>query len=143
LPLDWVQSTLRAKKAEQEGTPMAQTPMKRRRTASAPPLAAAALLPQATLTEVLTLTEAAAYLRVSEADVVRLVQQQDLPGRLIGTEWRFLKSALPNWLQTPPAPGSAEAVLSAAGAWKDDPHLEVELKEICQRRGRPMTVSGG
>src|SRR5437867_3705060 len=73
-----------------ESTTMAQTPMKRRSSKSPVPQVACALHPQATLTEVLTLAEAAAYLRVSEADVVRLAQQQDLPGRLIGTEWRFL-----------------------------------------------------
>jgi excisionase family DNA binding protein len=87
----------------------------------------------------LTLTEAAAYLRVSEAEVVRLVQQQDLPGRLLGTDWRFLKSALQDWLRTPPRRGTKEAILSVAGAWKDDPYLEEELKEIYRRRGRPMT----
>jgi excisionase family DNA binding protein len=90
-------------------------------------------------TDVLTLSEAAAYLRVSEDEVVRLVQQQDLPGRLLGSEWRFLKAALQDWLRTPPARGSKEAVLSVAGAWKDDPYLEEELDEIYKRRGRRMT----
>jgi excisionase family DNA binding protein len=90
----------------------------------------------------LTLPEAAAYLRVSEAEVVRLVQQQDLPGRLLGTEWRFLKTAIQDWLQTPAPRGSKEAVLSVAGAWKDDPYLEEELKEIYRQRGRPMTEGG-
>ena len=100
------------------------------------------LLP-ATTTEVLTLAEAATYLRVSEAAVVRLVQQQELPGRLIEDEWRFLKSALQDWLRTPPLRGSKEAVLSVAGAWKDDPYLEEELKAIYKRRGRSMTEDGG
>jgi excisionase family DNA binding protein len=95
------------------------------------------------MTEVLTLAEAAVYLRVPEAEIVRLVQQQDLPGRLLGAEWRFLKSALQDWLRTPPRKGSKEAVLSVAGAWKDDPYLEGELKEIYKRRGRPMTEGSG
>lgn len=90
-------------------------------------------------TDVLTLSEAAAYLRVSEDEVVRLVQQQDLPGRLLGSEWRFLKAALQDWLRTLPARGSKEAVLSVAGAWRDDPYLEEELDEVYKRRGRPMT----
>jgi excisionase family DNA binding protein len=94
------------------------------------------------MTDVLTLAEAAAYLRVPEAEVILLVQQQDLPGRLIGAEWRFLKSALQDWLRTPPPRGSKEAVLSVAGAWKDDPYLEEELNEIYKRRGRPMTEDG-
>ena len=117
-----------------ESTTMAQTPMKRRSSKSPVPQVACALHPQATLTEVLTLAEAAAYLRVSEADVVRLAQQQDLPGRLIGTEWRFLKSAIQDWLKTPPKAGSREAVLSTIGAWKNDPCVEEELKEIYRKR---------
>ena len=97
---------------------------------------------QAPAGDVLTLPEAAAYLRVTEAEVVRLVQQQDLPGRLLGAEWRFLKQAIQHWLQTPAQRGSKEAVLSVAGAWKDDPYLEEELKEIYKQRGRPMTEDG-
>src|SRR6267378_756115 len=93
--------------------------------------------------DVLTLAEAAAYLRVPEAEIVRLVQHQGLPGRLLGDEWRFLKAALQDWLRAPPARGSREAVLSVAGAWKGDPYVEEELKEIYKRRGRPMTEDGG
>src|SRR5713101_1776419 len=122
---------------------MPQPRTKPKKTTPPPLPAAPAIPPEAAMTEVLTLAEAAAYLRVSEAEVVRLVQQQHLPGRLIGTEWRFLKSALQDWLRTPPPRGSKEAVLSAAGAWKDDPYLEEELKEIYKRRGRPMTEGGG
>jgi excisionase family DNA binding protein len=91
----------------------------------------------------LTLDEAAAYLRVAQDEVIRLVQQQGLPGRLLGAEWRFLKSALADWLRTPPVRGSKEAVLSVAGAWKDDPYIEKELEEIYKQRGRPMTENGG
>ena len=87
----------------------------------------------------MTLPEAAAYMRVSEEELVRLVHRQNLPGRLLESGWRFLKSGLQDWLKTPPPRGSREAVLSSAGAWKDDPFWEQELEEIYQRRGRPMT----
>jgi excisionase family DNA binding protein len=93
--------------------------------------------------EVFTLSEAAAYLRVTEAEFLRLVDDQALPGRQFGTEWRFLKSAIQDWLKTPPKPGSREAVLSTIGAWKDDPYVEEELKEIYRKRGRPMTEEEG
>jgi excisionase family DNA binding protein len=92
--------------------------------------------------EVLTLAEAAAYLRLPEAEVVRLVNSQGLPGRRAGEEWRFLKAAVQDWLRTPaPQPGK-EAMLSRIGSWKDDPHLEEMLREIFKRRGRPMTEDG-
>ena len=50
------------------------------------------------VSEIVTLAEAAAYLRLSEADIVNLVQAQNLPGRFTGSEWRFLKSAIQQWL---------------------------------------------
>lgn len=88
--------------------------------------------------EVLTLNEAAAYLRIAEAEVLRVLEEQNLPGRLIGQEWRFLKSALQDWLRMPAVRPSKEAVLARIGSWQNDPYLEQELDEIHKRRGRPM-----
>jgi excisionase family DNA binding protein len=92
--------------------------------------------PAAASDDVLTLAEAAAYLRVSPEEVVRLVGPSGLPGRRIGDQWRFLKSALQAWLATPPTPSSREALLSLAGAWKDDPHLEELRQQIAAQRER-------
>jgi excisionase family DNA binding protein len=88
--------------------------------------------------EVLTLAEAAAYLRLPEEEVVRLVYADGLPGRATGQEWRFLKTALQDWLRTPPARGSKEALMSVIGSEKDDPFREDYRKEISRIRGRPM-----
>jgi excisionase family DNA binding protein len=93
-------------------------------------------------TDVLTLSEAAAYLRVSETDLRCLIHDQALPGRRFGTEWRFLKSAIQDWLKTPPVRGSREAVLSTCGSWANNPFVEEEPKEIYRKRGRPMTEDG-
>jgi excisionase family DNA binding protein len=101
--------------------------------------------PQAPLTgngeavEILTLAEAAAYLRLPEAEVIRLVHAQDLPGRFTGTEWRFCKSAIRDWLSKPLPRPSKEALLSMAGAFKDDPDLEAIVEEAYRRRGRSIT----
>jgi excisionase family DNA binding protein len=92
--------------------------------------------------EVLTLAEAAAYLQLPEAEVVRLVHAQDLPGRFAGKKWRFLKSALQEWLSKPPPKYSKEAQLSVAGILKDDPDLVAMVEEIYRRRGRPITEDG-
>ena len=92
--------------------------------------------------DVLTLAEAAAYLRLQEADVVRLVQIQDMPGRLVGKEWRFLKSAIQEWLSKPPPQYSKERQLAAAGAFKDDPELVPMVEDIYRKRGRPITEDG-
>ena len=95
--------------------------------------------------EVLTLPEAAAYLRLSEADVLRCVHEQGLPARQLGTEWRFCKAAIQDWLSTgaPSAlQANKEAWLALAGVWKDDPDLEKIVEEAYRRRGRPITEDG-
>ncbi len=89
--------------------------------------------------DVLTLREAAAYLRVAEAEVLRLANLLDLPGRQIGQEWRFLKTALQDWLRTPARQSGKAAFLALAGAWKDDPDIEGILRAALQQRGRPRT----
>jgi excisionase family DNA binding protein len=85
--------------------------------------------------EVLTLPEAAAYLRVSEKDILKLATKDDLPGRRIGSDWRFLKQALADWLHAPSPRGR---LLRHAGAAKDDPYLNEMLEQIYRQRGRPM-----
>jgi len=92
--------------------------------------------------DVLTLAEAAAYLRLSEADVVGLVHGQNLPGRFAGSEWRFLKSAIQQWLSQPPPRYSKEAQMSVAGILRDDPDLIPMVEEIYRQRGRPITEDG-
>ena len=70
--------------------------------------------------------------------MLRLVQEQGLPGRKIGDEWRFLKSAVERRSGTPAEPKKGN-IWDTFGALKDDPYLEDMLKEIFRRRGRPET----
>jgi excisionase family DNA binding protein len=95
-----------------------------------------------TARDVLTLTEAADYLRLSTDDVLQLVREQGLPARQMGTHWRFLKTAIQQWLNQPLAPSKSDGIWAAAGSWKDDPYLEDMLKETYRRRGRSMTEEG-
>jgi excisionase family DNA binding protein len=95
------------------------------------------------LNEVFTLSEAAAYLRLAESEVLRLVQEQYLPARKVGSEWRFLKTAIQDWLRSGTAPKSnKEAWMELAGVWKDDPKLAEMLDEIGKQRGRAMGGNG-
>jgi hypothetical protein len=93
---------------------------------------------------VLTLAEAAAYLRLPEAEVVGLVRAQGLPGRYIAGEWRFLKAAIQHWLATasPTWETRKAAILELAGKYKDDPDLETIVEEAYRRRGRPIADGG-
>jgi excisionase family DNA binding protein len=86
--------------------------------------------------DVLTLAEAAAYLRVAEAELERLAGSQGLPARQIGTEWRFSRLAIQHWLRQP---SMKQRLLQSAGSWKDDPYLEELLQRI--DRDRPRRVS--
>jgi excisionase family DNA binding protein len=113
---------------------MAQTRTKSRKPAVKPEAAELTNGSVAASAEVLNLADAAAYLRVTESQLLQLVHDQALPGRRFGTEWRFLKAAIQDWLRTPPKRGSREAILSTFGSWKDDPLVEEEIKEIYRKR---------
>lgn len=86
--------------------------------------------------DVLTLPEAAAYLRVSAEDVLAMMGPEGLPGRKFGPEWRFYKGALQDWLSQPP---KKRGILYHAGRIKDDPYAEEMLRDIYARRKRPET----
>lgn len=86
----------------------------------------------------MTLSQVAAYLQVTESEVLHAVEHQGLPARKVGTEWRFLRAAVDDWFRsaTPAVESNKEAWMALAGVWKDDPQAEEELKEIHRRRGR-------
>jgi excisionase family DNA binding protein len=91
---------------------------------------------------VLTLPEVAAYLRLPEAKIERLVRESNLPGRWTAEEWRFLKVAVDDWLAGLSVRSSKEAQMAVAGVWKDHPTIPEMLKEIYRQRGRPTTEDG-
>ena len=81
--------------------------------------------------DVLTLSEAAAYLRLPETEVVRLIREQGLPARQVGSEWRLLLTAIRAWLSTGKPPMSnKEAWRKLVGVWKDDPTVDKLREEI-------------
>ena len=91
--------------------------------------------------EVYTLLEAAAYLRLTEQEVLQLIHEQGLPARLVGLEWRFLKTAIQQWLSTesPTLQTRKETQLALAGKYKDDLDLTRICEEAYRQRGRSMT----
>jgi hypothetical protein len=88
--------------------------------------------------EIMSLAETAAYLRLPEEVVITATSTDGLPGRLVGGEWRFLKSAIHEWLSVsqPTAEMRKAAQMALAGAWKDDSDIEQIVEEAMRRRGR-------
>ena len=86
------------------------------------------------LHNILNLKEMAEYLRLSETKVERQVIQGRIPGRRIEGEWRFLKSAVDDWLSSH---DTRTILLNQAGALSDDDTLEELRLMIYSERGRP------
>lgn len=116
---------------------MTQTKSKSSRKPRGRPPAPSTSRPSANSSEVLTLAETAAFLRVSEQDVLRLVVEQGLPSRKIADDWRFLKAAVEGWLCTPAATAQTDFWQTHFGAFKDDPYLADIVREAYRKRGRP------
>jgi len=89
--------------------------------------------------EVLMLAEAAAYLRLPEREVIAAASSQGLPGRLVAGEWRFLKTAIQQWLSVsqPTAEMRKAAQMAVVGAWKDDPTVG-QLREEIEKYRRQL-----
>lgn len=91
---------------------------------------------------VLTLAEAAAFLRVTEAALADKTAAGEVPAQKIGGEWRFLERALVDWLYAAgpvngasrAEPGSKEAVLKVIGIFRDDDDLDARLADLRTRR---------
>jgi excisionase family DNA binding protein len=52
-----------------------------------------------TTQDLLTVKVVAEYLRVNQYTVYRLVSQKKLPAFKVGSQWRFERSVLDNWLK--------------------------------------------
>ena len=89
--------------------------------------------------DVLTLAEAAGYLRVKADDLEQLATRNQVPARKIGSEWRFLRTAVATWLAPPT---QHDRLMAHAGAARDDPYFDEMLQSIYERRGRPMVDPG-
>jgi len=73
--------------------------------------------------EILTLSEAAEYLRVPVEVLRRVAENRGIPAQRLGDDWRFLKSALQDWLK-----GESD---HPAEWWRIPPwHLAPSLEEL-------------
>jgi len=91
--------------------------------------------------------QAAAFLKVADIEIQKLIDSGNFPGRKLGAEWRVLKSAICDWLngnyREPNDWREANRrLLEAAGSWKDDDFLD-DLVDNVYRERKKIRVEGG
>ena len=87
--------------------------------------------------DILTPSQAAAYLQVDEETVLREAEAGRLPGQKLGGQWRFLRLAIAEWLRSGEramSEAKKQSMLSVVGAFKDDDTLEPMVAEIYRQR---------
>lgn len=99
-------------------------------------------MPEATNSgSVLTLSEAAAFVGVSERTLSKETRLGHVPGQKVGREWRFSRSALESWLsQGGPAPASAAGTLTGAPPDRPPPTAEAGIRDTAFTQNRQEPV---
>ena len=93
--------------------------------------------------DILTLEEAAAFLRVQAFELQGDAFAGLVPAKLVGGHWRFSKTAFLTWLQTPSEGmkmSGKEKLLAIAGLWKDDPTVDAMMADIDRQRGERVAA---
>ena len=94
--------------------------------------------------DILTLEEAAAFLRVPAKGLEKDAAEGRVPCKLVAGEFRFSKVVLREWLSTPcekKRKSAQEQLMAIFGHWKDDPTVDAMMAEI-ERRRSLHTVGG-
>jgi excisionase family DNA binding protein len=68
-----------------------------------------------TAATVMTVEEAAEYLRFHPSTVYRLARSGQLPARKVGKQWRLHRESIDRWLRSEPVPASRPAAPSGEG----------------------------
>jgi len=65
--------------------------------------------------EILTLTEIARYLKVSEKTILRMLQSGEFPGVKVSNQWRFVRTIVDDWLSARMQSVSTTSLLDVVG----------------------------
>ena len=80
--------------------------------------------------ELMTIQEAASYLRIKDSTLYKLAQQGKVPGTKVGGAWRFKRNVLDDWLS-----GQWRQVRGNVLIVDDDARVRDILQEIIIRQG--------
>ena len=89
------------------------------------------------MAELMTLEEAADYLRVTKKTVYRLVRQRKIPAAKIGQQWRFNKSLIDEWMYQSSFGTKANIIVI-----DDEETVRLLIKESLEELGHRVVVTG-
>lgn len=76
--------------------------------------------------EILTIEQAAELLQVSTRTIQRLVKTGEMPGRQVGTQWRFHRDRLLEWVRgNEPKPNKSMPQAEMIKLWADKTGLDL------------------
>ncbi len=88
------------------------------------------------MTELMTVREVAAYLRVTEKTIYRLLRRPEIPASRVGHQWRFDRASVDNWLQrNPGGAGAAFLVID------DEDVIRALFKDVLQEQGHRVIAA--
>jgi excisionase family DNA binding protein len=89
------------------------------------------------LNELMTVKEAATYLRLNYMTIYKLAQKRRIPATKVGGNWRFKKEILDDWLER-----NATTEQGTVLVVDDDPAIKDILKEMTQKQGYTVVTAG-
>ncbi len=87
--------------------------------------------------KLLTVREAAQFLRLGEITVYRLAQRCKIPAVKVGGSWRFSRGLLEEWFQGGGSAGDRQILVV-----DDDPTLQRTLQRVLSLHGHPPALAG-
>jgi excisionase family DNA binding protein len=107
-------------------------------------------------TDIMTLSDTAAYLKLAEKTVLRLVHRRELPSFKVASQWRFRKGVIDEWIMTKiqhiPTSDLSKMIESGKGSvplkriiQKDLIRLDIkpdEKKEVLRQLIEPLALKG-
>ncbi|MCD6359035.1 MAG: response regulator [Dehalococcoidia bacterium] len=89
------------------------------------------------MSDLMTVREAADYLKFNKMTIYRLAQQHKIPASKIGGAWRFSKSTLDDWLRTQSLVDSGVVLVV-----DDDALVREVIKDVVLSQGYKVVMAG-
>ena len=89
------------------------------------------------MAELMTVEEVAAYLRVTQKTIYRLLKRGSIPAAKVGHQWRFNKTLIDEWLQRSSVGAKANILVV-----DDEEAVRLLFKETLEELGHAVMVAG-